>query len=74
LPERVFVQKLKRAGFADIQTLDERVFGIDDLTRYPLFTPSLIANMRRLLTPERQDAVARSVVFNATKPAAAPGG
>jgi len=30
--------------------------------------------MRRLLTPERQDAVARSVVFNATKPAAAPGG
>lgn len=62
------MQKLKRAGFQDISALDERIFGIDDLTRYPLFTPSLIANMRRLLSPERQDAVARSVVFVATKP------
>lgn len=68
------MQKLKRVGFTDIVALDERVFGIDDLTRYPLFTPSLIANMRRLLTPERQDAVARSVVFTATKAATAPGG
>lgn len=41
---------------------------IDDCERYPLFTPGLIANMRRLLPPERHARVARSVVFVATKP------
>lgn len=40
---------------------------IDDCARYPLFTPGLIATMRRLLPPERHVRVARSVVFTATK-------
>lgn len=65
------MRKLERAGFADIKVLDERVFSIDDLARYPLFPPTLIENMRRLLTPERQQAVARSVVFTARKAMAA---
>lgn len=52
----------------DIRVLDSRAIGIDEWERYPLFTPALIANIRRLLTPERQAAVARSVVFMARKP------
>ncbi len=62
------MRKLQRAGFTDITALDERVLSIDDLARYPLFPPSLIANMRRLLSPQRLDAVARSVVFTARGP------
>ncbi len=62
------MRKLERAGFTDIAALDQRVLSIDDLARYPLFPPSLIANMRRLLSPQRLDAVARSVVFTARKP------
>ena len=61
------MRKLERAGFTGIAVQDERVFSIDDLERYPLFPPALIGNMRRLLTPERQLAVARSVVFTASK-------
>jgi len=41
---------------------------VDDCSRYPLFPPALIARMRLLLTPERQRAVARSIVFIARKP------
>lgn len=69
MPERVFGQKLKRAGFAEIKALDARPLSIDDCERYPLFTPGLIATMRRLLPSERHAQVARSVVFTARKPA-----
>ena len=61
------MRKLERAGFTGITVQDERMFSIDDLARYPLFPPSLIENMRHLLPPERQQAVARSVVFTARK-------
>ncbi|HET8568004.1 MAG TPA: hypothetical protein VFM93_03335 [Candidatus Limnocylindria bacterium] len=68
MPERVFRKKLERAGFTDIGAHDEIVFTIDDLARYPLFPASLIERMRRLLPPERQAAVARSLVFTARRP------
>jgi len=68
LPERVFGRKLERAGFVDIQRHDARWLTVDDCARYPLFPSALIERMRRLLTPERQRAVARSLVFTARKP------
>jgi hypothetical protein len=52
----------------DVATHDERWLSVDDCARYPLFTPQLIDRMRQLLTPERQRAVARSIVFTARKP------
>ena len=52
----------------DIATHDERSLTVDDCARYPLFTPQLIQRMRTLLTPERQQAVARAIVFTARKP------
>ena len=52
----------------DVATHDERWLTVDDCSRYPLFTPQLIERMRMLLTPERQRAVARSIVFTARKP------
>lgn len=52
----------------DIATHDSRWLTVDDCARYPLFPPPLIERMRRLLTAERQAAVARSVVFTAKKP------
>ena len=51
----------------DIAVQGERVLSIDDCARYPLFTPGLIAVMRRLLPAARHAAVARSVVFTARK-------
>ncbi len=68
LPERVFGRKLARGGFVDITTHDSRWLTIDDCARYPLFPPPLIERMRRLLPPERQQTIARSVVFTARRP------
>lgn len=68
MPERVFGRKLRQAGFVDIEAFDQRWLSVDDCARYPLFTSGLIAAMRRLLSPERQGRVARSVVFAARKP------
>ncbi|MDQ7850894.1 MAG: hypothetical protein QN152_06360 [Armatimonadota bacterium] len=47
---------------------EELPFGVDECEQYPLFTPELIALMRRLIPPERQATVARSVIYSAWKP------
>jgi hypothetical protein len=46
----------------------ELPYGVDECELYPMFTPELIALMRRLIPPEKQGTVARSVVFTARKP------
>jgi len=68
LAERVFASKVQKVGFVDIQRGEELPFGVDECEQYPLFTPELIALMRRLIPPERQATVARSVIFSARKP------
>lgn len=62
------MRKLERAGFTEVRVVDARTLSIDDCERYPLFTPGLIATMRRLLPLDRHASVARSVVFLARKP------
>jgi arsenite methyltransferase len=54
----------------DIRRGEEFPVGIDDCAQYPLFTPELLALMRRLIPPERQPRIARSVIFLARKPGA----
>ena len=71
LAERVFAEKLEKAGFEAV-TLAERVpFGLEDVASYPLFTPVLIEVMRRVMPPERQGRVATSVIARARKPSRA---
>ena len=68
MSERVFANKLRAAGFADIR-LDQRTpFGIDDVALYPLFTAELIALMRRLVPADSHDQIAWSVLATARKP------
>jgi arsenite methyltransferase len=45
-----------------------RPYGVDDIAAYPLFTPELIAAMRRLIPPQHQDRVAVGVIVKARKP------
>lgn len=68
LAERVFVAKLEKAGLVEIERGEEQPFGVDECEQYPLFTPELIALMRRLIPDARQARVARSVVFRVRKP------
>ena len=67
LAERDFVKKLARAGFMDITILDRHPFGVEDAALYPLLTDDLVALMRRLIPPEKQDSVATSIVVKATR-------
>ncbi len=52
----------------DVERGEQLPFGVDEWEQYPLFTAELISLMRRLIPPERQPSVARSVIFRARKP------
>jgi hypothetical protein len=68
LAERVFAEKLERAGFVDVWVGGHQPFGIDDAARYPLFTPEVIEVMRRTISRDRQDHVATGVIVKAQRP------
>jgi hypothetical protein len=68
LAERVFVSKLSRVGFTELDVRERFPFGLDRAAGYPLFTPDLVALMHELLPEERHDEVATSVIITATKP------
>jgi len=70
LAERVFAEKLHRAGFEDVWVGGHRPYGIDDVALYPLFTSEAIATMRRTIAPERQDHVATGVIVKARRSSA----
>ena len=68
LAERVFAEKLGRAGFVDVWVGAHRPTGIDEAASYPLFTDEVIELMRRTIPPERHDHVATSVIVKARRP------
>ncbi|HEY8115090.1 MAG TPA: hypothetical protein VIH70_01605, partial [Actinomycetota bacterium] len=68
LAERVFAEKLQRAGFEDVWVGGHQPYGIEDAARYPLFTAELIEIMKRTISPERRDHVATGVIVKARKP------
>ena len=65
LSERVFAKMLGNAGLVDIELGERHALTLDDLALYPLFTPEVLALMRRLLTDEAQQHVATSLVARA---------
>lgn len=67
LAERVFAEKLERAGIGDLRAVERRDWSIDDCARYPLFDAELIALMRRLLPPERHGSVASAMTITGQK-------
>jgi hypothetical protein len=46
---------------------DREPVSVEDLALYPLFTPELIELMRTLIPPDRQQAVATSIVITARR-------
>ena len=70
LAERVFAEKLGRAGFTDVWVGGHRATSIDEASQYPLFTDEVIEQMRRALPSEQHDHVATAVIVKARKPEA----
>jgi hypothetical protein len=71
LAERVFAEKLERAGFANVWLGGHLPFGIEDAALMPLFTHEVIDVMRRTIAAEHQGHVATAVIIKAVKPAGA---
>jgi hypothetical protein len=55
-------------GFVEIEVGERRSFGLDDLKRYPLFTPDFIDFLRRVTPEERHAELVFSIVVTARKP------
>jgi len=70
----VLLKKFSNVGFDDIETRDRRPFGLDDLTRYPLFAPEFFDFLRRAVPPHRHAELVFSLVVTARKPGAATEG
>ncbi len=68
LAERAFAAKIEKMGFVDVQIGERIPYGVDRAALYPLFTSAVIQLMRELIPPERQAAVAVSVIARARKP------
>jgi hypothetical protein len=68
LAERVFAEKLERAGFANVWVGGHRPFGIADAAKLPLFTPEVIDVMRRTIPADHQHHVATAAIIKAIKP------
>lgn len=71
MAERVFADKLERAGFVGVWLGGHRPSGIEEASQYPLFTREVIELMRETIPPERHDHVATGVIVKARKAAAA---
>jgi hypothetical protein len=68
LAERVFAEKLERAGFANVWVGGHQPFGIEDAALMPLFSPEVIEVMRRTISNDQQDGIATAVIIKASKP------
>jgi len=65
--EPALTKKLFNVGFVEIGVGERRSFGLDDLKRYPLFTPDFIEFLRRATPEERHAELVFSIVVTARK-------
>ena len=64
----MLTKKFVNVGFDKIVLGERRPFGLDDLRRYPLFSPDFLDFLRRAMPPQRHDDLVYSVVVTARKP------
>lgn len=70
----MLLKKLFNIGFEQIEAQDRRPFGLDDLRRYPLFSPEVLAFLRRVMPPHRHAELVFSLGVTARKPRVATSG
>ncbi|MBW3657694.1 MAG: hypothetical protein KY457_03585 [Actinobacteria bacterium] len=68
LTERAFVDDLHRAGFVDVAVVRRRTYGLRELESEPLFTPDLLAVMRRTIPADVQARIGNVIVVTARRP------
>ena len=66
----MLLKKFFNVGFEQIEVVERKGFGLEDLTRYPLFDPEFLDFLRRIMPPHRHAELVSSIVITARKPAA----
>ena len=66
----MLLKKFFNVGFEAIAVVEQRPFGLADLSRYPLFAPEFLEFMRQVLPPQRHHELVRSITITAHKPTA----
>lgn len=64
----MLLKKLFNVGFEKIEVVERKAFGLEDLTRYPLFAADFIEFMRRIMPVHRHAELVFSLVITARKP------
>ncbi len=64
----MLLKKFLNVGFEEIEARGRRPFGLDDLRRYPLFSPDFLDFLRRAMPPQRHDELVYGIVVTARKP------
>jgi hypothetical protein len=65
----VLLKKFFNIGFERIEVVERKGFGLEDLTRYPLFAADFLDFLRRIMPPHRHAELVSSIVITAGKPA-----
>lgn len=64
----MLLKKFFNVGFEGIEVVERKAFGLEDLTRYPLFAPEFIDFMRRTMPPHRHLELVFALVVTARRP------
>lgn len=59
-------RKLVNVGFDRVVLRDRRPFGLATLARYPIFAPEFLDFVKRVVPPDRHDALVYAVDVTAT--------
>jgi hypothetical protein len=71
----VLLKKLFNVGFEEIKVVERTAFGLDDIARYPLFTPEFLRFLHDAIPSVRHRELVFSIAITANRPevsAAAP--
>lgn len=66
--EPVLLKKFFNVGFEEIRVVERKPFGLEDLSRYPLFAPDFLDFLRRVIPSERHRELVYSITIVARKP------
>jgi hypothetical protein len=64
----VLLKKCRNVGFEEIVVTDRSTFGLDDIRRYPLFSPDFLDFLGRIMPPQRHHELVYGIVVTARKP------
>lgn len=68
----MLLKKFFNVGFEEVEVVDRRGYGLEDIARYPLFSPDFLAFLRKVTPPERHAELVSSIVITARKPLPRP--